>query len=99
MREYFDVYGKYKPFIYMIDSPLTQLKLSVNDKNEKDFKKGLYEYMYSAKSNSQLIIFDHNYENVSKYKLDSNICNLIIFDKNDPNGRHGFLIDVFDYTK
>lgn len=93
-RKYLVEYGTYTPGITIIDSPLHGMFQGVEDDAPESMKTGIFNYFCTLASEGQLIVAEND-EHVPAMDYGSKNVKEIVFSKNDPSKRHGFLLDVY----
>lgn len=85
-----------KPFFFIIDTPLLGLDVGKAELNEKNIRKGIYQYFIDSIEQSQLIILD-NEKDLPKINLDVEKNRVHYFSHTKDNkSRYGFLLDFED---
>ena len=88
IQEYLAAYGKYKPGILVVDSPILSLKERTSEKATDTMKYSLFQYMLQNQQDRQTIIIENDIP-----EMDYSAAHMIHFTKDD-TGRYGFLAGV-----
>ena len=92
-RKFLDEKGKHQLPVYVIDSPLKNL--DVGNQEKENIKDMFFRYLIDASRSGQLIII----ENTNNFTMTDELrehANIIEFTHDDNMGRYGFLLDYRD---
>ena len=92
-RKYLNDHAKFKPNLFIIDTPL--LGLDEGDKSlaDENMQKALFQYFIDTQTDGQLIIVE-NSKGLPALNYAAQGANQIIFTQDKNSGRYGFLEDL-----